>query len=97
MILIFFAAAWGPNVSQISSRVSIGSKTSLVNENTPSLIYLRSSRSSTNDCRNISCPCISLPYLRDYIMRSIGNCVMYSNVMIYFKKNWIEKRGVLIS
>ena len=30
-------------------------------------------------------------------MRSIGNCVMYSNVMIYFKKNWIEKRGVLIS
>ena len=97
VMLIFFAAACGSNVLHISSKVSMGSKTSVDKENTPSLSCLRSSKSSMNDDRKVSWTCMSLPYLRDYRMRSIGNSVICNNSMICFRKNWIEKRGVLIS
>ena len=61
----FFALSIGSNVLQMRSNVSFGSKGSPTRLNTPSLIYRKSSRSSTKVIRKCNWLSMSLQYLRD--------------------------------
>ena len=90
---VLWDLACGLNISQTSSRTRLGSNTLGLISNSPSLIYLRSSRSLTKQ-RSIRSWYLIKFKMRVYSLRFIGPASSSSNMLM---KDETALRGVRIS